>query len=376
MADLIDYFIPDDFAADDIERRQAELAVRTVYVLVPMGLTCAGFVLWLFGSVWPALAVMCAPALVAVAPFALRRTGSMDLASLFILLPLFLTMCVWSITTGGVLAPGSSYLLLLPLLGLIFRGAKTALTWLAVVVVTWTTLFVAGEMELIATVEVLGERIHARRMSELLILGFTVFGLFYLKDSMQRWLVSTAREKEAENRAIVETAPDGILTVDLSGEVLSANEAAGRIFAQAEGDLVGRNIEELVDTLDPKYLREDTEDLTRFGVSEEHCASRDGEKFPLEIAFGLLEHEDGEPRMVLVFRDISARKEADRELRRARDEALEASRAKSTFLATMSHELRTPLNAVIGYTELLTEEFQARRESSDEVSELADRVIP
>ena len=39
----------------------------------------------------------------------------------------------------------------------------------------------------------------------------------------------------------------------------------------------------------------------------------------------------------------------------ARDQALEADRAKSTFLANMSHELRTPLNAIIGYSEMLGE---------------------
>ncbi len=44
------------------------------------------------------------------------------------------------------------------------------------------------------------------------------------------------------------------------------------------------------------------------------------------------------------------------ELTKTRDEALEASKAKSSFLANMSHELRTPLNAVIGYAELLEEE--------------------
>ncbi|MCS6959810.1 MAG: response regulator [Pseudanabaenaceae cyanobacterium SKYGB_i_bin29] len=46
----------------------------------------------------------------------------------------------------------------------------------------------------------------------------------------------------------------------------------------------------------------------------------------------------------------------NQELALARDQALEASRAKSAFMATMSHELRTPLNAIIGYSEMLQED--------------------
>jgi signal transduction histidine kinase len=54
-----------------------------------------------------------------------------------------------------------------------------------------------------------------------------------------------------------------------------------------------------------------------------------------------------------VLRDITARKEAERALLRARDEALLANRAKTEFLAHMSHELRTPLNSIIGFSETL-----------------------
>ncbi|WP_028459309.1 PAS domain S-box protein [Chloroflexus sp. Y-396-1] len=93
-------------------------------------------------------------------------------------------------------------------------------------------------------------------------------------------------------------------------------------------------------------------------VAEIELIHRDGHEVQVEIVTTFVRDEDNRLMVLGVARDITARKQAEIELRLARQQAEAANRAKSAFLANVSHELRTPLHAVLGFAHLLSNDSE------------------
>ena len=102
---------------------------------------------------------------------------------------------------------------------------------------------------------------------------------------------------------------------------------------------------------------------------------KDRSSFPVELSVALAENAEGEI-FVAFLRDISDRRQAQRDLTEARDQALKGQKAKAEFLAVMSHEMRTPLNGLLGSAEILgATALQPNQREILEVIETSGQVL-
>src|SRR5690606_15269927 len=105
---------------------------------------------------------------------------------------------------------------------------------------------------------------------------------------------------------------------------------------------------------------------------------RDGEWLWVRSRAAANGGEDGKPMWLAgSIHDMTAERAAREALLRATQEAEDANRAKSTFLATMSHEIRTPMNGIIGMTGLLldTELDRVQRDYAETIRASADSLL-
>ncbi|MBP88561.1 MAG: hybrid sensor histidine kinase/response regulator [Planctomycetaceae bacterium] len=193
------------------------------------------------------------------------------------------------------------------------------------------------------------------------------------------------RDSEARKRAIFETAMDCMIFMDEGGVILEVNRAALRVLECKREEVVGYEFADIfVAPVSQKRYRESIERYQGAGEMgsmlgrriEVELQRKTGEVFIAEMATQPIPVKDS-AGFGMFLRDITERKRNESDLRRAKEAAEAANRAKSLFLANMSHEIRTPMNAIIGITDLLLDSrlAPAHRDYLTIIQESADSLL-
>jgi PAS domain S-box-containing protein len=223
----------------------------------------------------------------------------------------------------------------------------------------------------------LGE--SARQTRLLIALKLTLVGASVLLVAVAAWMLNrrAGLQQEAERRAVreaahlrvtLESCGDALIATDTSGRVTLLNPVASALTGWKVEEASGLPVDHVFRIVN-EFTRETVESPVSKAIREgkivglaNHTVliARDGTERPIDDSGAPIRDEKDEViGVILVFRDVSARKRSEQARERLllaeaeREAAVLANQAKDEFLAVLSHELRNPLAAMLGWLDLI-----------------------
>ena len=187
--------------------------------------------------------------------------------------------------------------------------------------------------------------------------------------------------------------PDGIVAVNLSSNIVLVNHQTEKLFGYSSEELIGKNLNYL---LPDRYKSIHKEHVYSYflaprtremGVGLELFGRRkDGSEFPVEISLNPFETDEG-IIVISTIRDITYRKQAEKEIRERTAQLETVNRELESFSYTVSHDLRAPARHISGFLEILQKNigdsldeknmrfFNLIKESTNEMGQLIDGLL-
>jgi len=179
----------------------------------------------------------------------------------------------------------------------------------------------------------------------------------------------------------VEQSPASIVITDTDGNIEYVNSKFCELTGYSSEEVIGKNpkIFKYGDT--PKIYYQKLWDTIKSGKDwrgEFLNRKKNGELFwEFASISPIKDNKDNIINFLAVKEDITERKNAEEELKIAKEKAEEMNRLKSVILANMSHELRTPMVAMLGYSEILKNEIENQnlQDMANEIYESSHRLM-
>ncbi len=165
------------------------------------------------------------------------------------------------------------------------------------------------------------------------------------------------RRQEATLKSLIDSIPDRVFYKDRSGRYLGCNTAFAASVGRRADEIIGLTCREIFTEADADRIEANQAQMyqdMRERSADQWVTYPGGERALFETVLSPLWDDSGEVQGLLgISRNVTERRRAEDDVRRAKEVAEDATRMKSDFLANMSHEIRTPMNAIIGLSHLV-----------------------
>lgn len=168
----------------------------------------------------------------------------------------------------------------------------------------------------------------------------------------KRAAMEALERSEHHLRAVLDNAPNAIVSIDQDGGIVNANRAAGVIFGCDEAELMGAAFSDFIPGIDPNDGRSIAHTLICDPGGKARSIPlpgrrRNGAAFSAEVSLASI-HEDDEPRLVAIVLDVTEREETENRLRHA-----QKMEAVGRLTGGIAHDFNNLLTVIIGNLQLL-----------------------
>lgn len=171
-------------------------------------------------------------------------------------------------------------------------------------------------------------------------------------------ITTMKKEKLTTYNNLFETLFDlsvqGIFIEDEHGNVLACNNAANKMFGYAEGEMIGKNVKELVSTEIARTIPDIIPDSMATGEAYQESINKrkDGSLFATQVCTRYISI-DNKKRLIAYVHDISEQKKIQKQLEESKKQLEEEIQRQNKFFSIVAHDLRNPMSSILGFAQII-----------------------